>query len=138
VAFAGRTEELDLLATCLAGTADAPARTVAVRGEPGIGKTRLLREFGALAEARGWTVAWGRATEFERHVPFGAFTEALDNVLPAAGARLPAALGPDRTGPSPVDRGRLGSKHHLITDVPPCPPRRGGCSGSSAWSLART
>jgi transposase len=25
--------------------------------------------------------------------------------------------GGDKTGPSPVDRGRLGSKHHLITDA---------------------
>jgi transposase len=31
---------------------------------------------------------------------------------PCAGHR-----GGDKTGPSPVDRGRLGSKHHLITDA---------------------
>jgi transposase len=29
----------------------------------------------------------------------------------------PRAFGGDKTGPSPVDRGRAGSKHHLITDA---------------------
>jgi hypothetical protein len=30
------------------------------------------------------------------------------------------AIGGDKTGPSPVDRGRPGSKHHLIADADGC------------------
>ncbi|QYA98510.1 transposase [Streptomyces anulatus] len=40
-------------------------------------------------------------------------------LLPGGGRRLPhpGAEGGARTGRSPVDRGRPGSKHHLITDA---------------------
>jgi transposase len=35
----------------------------------------------------------------------------------ADGSRLRAVKGGDATGPSPVDRGKTGSKHHLIADA---------------------
>jgi transposase len=40
-------------------------------------------------------------------------------LVTGAGGLQPCAghRGGDKTGPSPVDRGRLGSKHHLITDA---------------------
>lgn len=50
-------------------------------GEPGIGKSRLLVAIAAMAHERGQLVASGRATEFERGVPFGAVVEALDDHL---------------------------------------------------------
>jgi DNA-binding CsgD family transcriptional regulator len=71
---------------------------IAVRGEPGIGKSRLLREFATGAEEHGWAVRWGRATEFERHVPFGVFTEALDASLRSVAPERLATLGEERTG----------------------------------------
>ncbi|MBV9142641.1 MAG: AAA family ATPase [Pseudonocardiales bacterium] len=48
-------------------------------GDPGIGKTRLLGEFTALAQAADWPVLWGQATELEREVPFGVLINALDD-----------------------------------------------------------
>ena len=54
------------------------AACLAVEGEPGIGKTRLLAELRRLAEERGYLVLAGSAAEFERDLPFGVFVDALD------------------------------------------------------------
>jgi tetratricopeptide (TPR) repeat protein len=55
-----------------------PARVVEVVGEPRSGKTRLLAELAAAAEARGHAVFAGRATELEPNAPFAPLVEALD------------------------------------------------------------
>lgn len=54
---------------------------VEIVGEPGIGKSRLLGESALLAAGQGQVVVSGRATEFERGVPFGLVVEALDDHL---------------------------------------------------------
>jgi len=59
-------------------------------GEPGIGKTRLLRELARLAEARGHLVLSGSASELEQDLPFSVFVDALDEY---AHALEPALLG---------------------------------------------
>ena len=64
------------------------ARWVAVTGEPGTGKTRLLAELCARAQARGHLVLVGRGAEMERELPFGVWVAALDDHV--------AALGPNR------------------------------------------
>ena len=51
---------------------------VALVGEPGIGKTRLLRELAARADRRNHLVFSGSASELERDLPFSAFVDALD------------------------------------------------------------
>lgn len=48
-----------------------------IRGEPGIGKTRLIDELRAKAEAQGLRVMTGRATEQGRATPFSPLIEAL-------------------------------------------------------------
>ncbi len=50
-------------------------------GEPGIGKTRLLAELAARADARGHLVLSGSASELERDLPFWVFVDALDEYL---------------------------------------------------------
>jgi len=52
-----------------------------IAGEPGIGKTRLLRELCSGARDRGYRVVAGRAAEFEGELPFGMFNDALDDWL---------------------------------------------------------
>src|SRR5262245_12191055 len=53
----------------------------AMLGEPGIGKTRLLTELGARADALGALVLSGSASEFERDLPFWLFVDALDEYV---------------------------------------------------------
>ena len=63
-------------------------------GEPGIGKTRLLAELAARADARGHLVLAGSASELERDLPFWVFVDALDEYV--AGPRPAAARRPRR------------------------------------------
>jgi DNA-binding CsgD family transcriptional regulator/tetratricopeptide (TPR) repeat protein len=75
----GRAAELAIVRRVL-GDIGAPA-VLAVTGDPGIGKTRLLTELVADARRRGFLAIRGSATEFERHLPFGALVESLDGWL---------------------------------------------------------
>ncbi|MEV3914349.1 helix-turn-helix transcriptional regulator [Streptomyces canus] len=87
----GRSAELARLDALLAGLdrPGAPA-VVDISGEPGIGKSRLLSEVCARARQAGFTVLRGRATEYEQHLPFQAFADALADVDPAIMAADPA------------------------------------------------
>jgi DNA-binding CsgD family transcriptional regulator len=58
-----------------------PARAVGLRGEPGIGKSRLLAELAARAEQRGHVVLAGRAAELERDLPYALLIDAFDRRL---------------------------------------------------------
>src|SRR3954471_11506429 len=74
----GRAAELGTLDGAVNGLKrDGPAATVLV-GEPGIGKTRLLAELAAHADARGNIVLSGSASELEADLPFWVFVDALD------------------------------------------------------------
>lgn len=52
-------------------------RLLAVIGEAGVGKTRLVAEFAAEASARGGSVLVGRCHEAEQILPFGPWVDAL-------------------------------------------------------------
>src|SRR5436190_20667733 len=54
---------------------------IELSGEPGIGKTRLLREVAARAEARGHLVLYGSVSELEHDLPFSVFVDARDEYL---------------------------------------------------------
>ncbi len=80
----GRESEMDLLRSALkallAGDepfAAATPRAVFVTGGAGVGKTRLLRELAAEAEASGAAALWGGAYESGLLPPYLPFTEAL-------------------------------------------------------------
>src|SRR4051794_520468 len=74
----GREQELDALEAALDALDQGTPGCVAIEGEPGIGKTRLLSELRARSEKRGHLVLTGVAAEFERHVPFSVWVDALD------------------------------------------------------------
>src|SRR4051794_30674247 len=118
----GRAEELGTLKQALAEADAGRAAAVALVGEPGIGKTRLLAELAAGADADGRLVLSGSASELEQDLPFSVFVDALDEYLralePTTLARLDdgdraelaqvfpslAALGAERAGASQHER----------------------------------
>jgi DNA-binding CsgD family transcriptional regulator/tetratricopeptide (TPR) repeat protein len=70
----GRTGELDDARSSFGTVLSGRAATLLIEGEPGIGKSRLLGEFAADAEARGFTLLAGSAHELGSR-PFGLFRE---------------------------------------------------------------
>jgi len=117
--FVGRAAELagfeEIIAAVGAGGGGG-ARVVTVPGEPGIGKTALLRQVAAGAARRGWTVRWGAGTPFERPVPFGLLGGVVDEQLRCAGAN---ALGADeltllRRVVTPTRGGGGEADHHRV------------------------
>lgn len=58
-------------------------------GEPGIGKTALIREFIERCRRARHTALSGRATEFERDVPLAAFADAIEDATSSATSALP-------------------------------------------------
>ena len=77
----GRADELGSLQRLLDELDRGRPGVIELAGEPGIGKTRLLRELAARAEARGHLVLAGSASEFEQDLPFSVFIDALDDYV---------------------------------------------------------
>lgn len=93
--FFGREHELRRLLDRIATAATGCGGLVTVVGEPGIGKTRLLREFTAAAKRRGATVLSGRCVEGDWQPAFHAFAEAVTGHLNAlTPSRVESAAGP--------------------------------------------
>jgi DNA-binding NarL/FixJ family response regulator len=90
----GRRRELDALVAALDRIDAGAPRQLWLRGEAGIGKTRLLEELRSRAERRGHLVLAGRAAEFERNIPFGLWVDTLeDHVVGLGGDRLHRLIG---------------------------------------------
>jgi predicted ATPase len=89
----GRAGEREAIAGALRGLAEARGAVVAIEGEPGIGKSRLLDHLAVSAGADGATVLGARASEFESDLPYALWTEALDGHLADLGDRRVAQLG---------------------------------------------
>src|SRR5262249_43660780 len=79
--FVGRADELASLERMLGELDRGCPGAIEVAGEPGIGKTRLLREVAARAGARGYLVLSGWASESGRALPFSVFVDALDEYV---------------------------------------------------------
>jgi DNA-binding CsgD family transcriptional regulator/tetratricopeptide (TPR) repeat protein len=119
----GRDDELRVLRDALAGAAGGRGGLVFITGEPGIGKSRLVRELTADARGAGARMATGRAVPAGSGVPYRPLTEALLQLLrdrpppggelapwlPALQAIVPGIAGPEQTAApaaiSPVARG---------------------------------
>ena len=91
----GRADELASLEQALDELDHGSPGAVALLGEPGIGKTRLLRELTVRAEQRSYLVLSGSASELERDLPFSAFVDALDEYLESLDSNRLSALDDD-------------------------------------------
>ncbi|MGC9335715.1 MAG: AAA family ATPase, partial [Anaerolineae bacterium] len=78
----GREEELCQLDRHWRCVVAGQGSLLLVRGEAGVGKTRLLREFAARLPSRAARVLWGRCYEFERLLPYQPLAEALQGCRP--------------------------------------------------------
>ena len=131
--FVGRSAELERLRALMPRAEGDGSRVVLLGGEPGSGKSRLVREFAAEAADDGALVLYG-ACDAEVRTPYGAFVDALDQLAretdtdelrfgPGGRRRrahppAPRAGRPDRRSPA-RGRGRPGHR------APP-PPHGGG------------
>jgi len=81
--FVGRDPEYAMLAERLRETVDGAGGAVAIEGEAGVGKTRLVEEFLGYAGSRGVRVLSGRCYERELGPPLEPVTDALGPVTDA-------------------------------------------------------
>ena len=114
-ALVGRRQESAALAKSVQALAGGTCRFVALQGEPGIGKSRLLEELIERGEQRGHLVLHGRGAELESDLPFGVWVDALDDHV--------AWLGPDRLERMLSDR--VGELAHVL-------PSAGAGTGAAA------
>jgi DNA-binding CsgD family transcriptional regulator/tetratricopeptide (TPR) repeat protein len=84
--FVGRVDESRILDAALAEAGEGSPSTVLIGGEAGIGKTRLVTEFGRRAAAGGALVLVGGCVPLGRSgLPLGPFVEAIRRFLRALG-----------------------------------------------------
>ena len=91
----GRAETCGVFDDALVELDSGRSAALALVGEPGIGKTRLLGELAARADARGHLVLYGSASELERDLPFWVFVDALDEYVQGLGPGRLDALDED-------------------------------------------
>ena len=130
--FVGRAAELEKLRTLMPRSAGERRRVVLLAGEPGAGKSRLVREFAGRAASDGVLVLYGACDAVVR-TPYGPFVEALDRLvrvteveelrtgLGAGGGELTRLLPdlPDLVGelPEPARADPDTERHRLHTAV---------------------
>lgn len=83
----GRADELNLLHGLLGETAKGRGAAVLIEGEPGIGKTALVRTILAHATTLGCQIFWGTGDELGQELPLAPFFEAMRIREPSASAR---------------------------------------------------
>lgn len=91
----GRAAELGSLDLVVEGLKRGQPAVSLLVGEPGIGKTRLLAELAAHADARGCIVLTGSASELEADLPFWIFVDALEEYVAGLDPRRLASLDDD-------------------------------------------
>lgn len=101
-AFVGRTRELDLLGTLVPRATSEGRRAALVVGEPGSGKSRLVRELAAALADTGVLVLYG-ACDSSVRAPYRPIVEALDRFV----RDVPLDAYPDLRPETPGELARL-------------------------------
>jgi DNA-binding CsgD family transcriptional regulator/tetratricopeptide (TPR) repeat protein len=133
VPIVGRRDEISLLAA-LIGLSAGPNGNVLLGGDAGAGKSRLILEIGAQAQAAGWRVVVGHCLDFgDGAMPYLPFSEAFGRLAqedpdivrrlveasPVLARLLPGQPhGPALDPPAPTDRGALfEAVHRALADL---------------------
>ena len=93
--FVGRKAELATIDRLLEELQTGRGGAVALVGEPGIGKTRLLGELIGSADIRGYLALSGTASELDRDVPFWVVADALEEYVRGLAPTVLEPLGLD-------------------------------------------
>lgn len=83
----GRDRELIQLAGHWQQALAGASGLLIIRGEAGVGKTRLAESFAEQLQRQGYRVLWGRCYEFERVLPYQPLVEAVRSLLPHLSAQ---------------------------------------------------
>lgn len=83
VGIVGRIDERAALLEVMEGVLSGRGGAVLVEGEPGVGKTRLLRALSDDAQWRGLSPLWGSCSELDIRTPYAGLVEAIQSGLSA-------------------------------------------------------
>ena len=104
ISMVGRQRQLNTIRGWVSELAAGLGRAVLVEGEPGIGKSSLMRIATAHAGAAGCTVLWGKCDELSQAFPLLPLLDALGgNARVAEVLRADSAPG-NRVDPVPAAR----------------------------------
>src|SRR6516165_5899470 len=106
-ALVGRDSEMALLTGLIKEVARGRGGSVLIEGEPGIGKSALVRAAAAQAPKAGCQVFWGAGDELSQELPLLPFLDALRVREPSANPRRTAIVQLLR-GEAGADRGADG------------------------------
>ncbi len=95
LALVGRDSEVAELERAWAAVCSGSGAVAVVRGEAGIGKTRLTSELRSRARASGGLTATGAALDLGGSAPLSLWAELIRELLPALDAPPPEAAWPD-------------------------------------------
>jgi class 3 adenylate cyclase/tetratricopeptide (TPR) repeat protein len=79
--FVGRDAEIDVLSRSLERAGAGQGQAVAIVGEAGVGKSRLVREFRESHRTEGWLIVKGGSASYGRTTPYLPVIEALKTHL---------------------------------------------------------
>ena len=117
--FVGRESQVRRLAARLEEATNGRGSVMMLRGEPGIGKSRLLDEFADRAQHGGATVLRGACYDGDWQAPYGPFSEAVTEYARHADrAELSATLGKRASIVARI----APTLHDIMHDIPE-PPR---------------
>ena len=117
--FVGREAERAALLKILDKIERGAGAMVLITGAPGVGKTRLATEIGAVASQRGMRVLRGHCYEDQDAPPYSPFAEIFEMALSRAGA--PAAFRAALGERLPEWIQLIPHLRHYIPDIPPPP-----------------
>jgi DNA-binding SARP family transcriptional activator len=126
--FVGRQREMALLQGSWEAVCDGQPRFVLIRGEAGVGKSRLLAEFGAQLAGQGVRLLQAHCYEMEQNLAYRPVLELLSTHLQKYSLQeIQAHVGPFLAAIAPPAARDASLSHHRFA----APPLAGG-SGASA------